>query len=164
VSKVLVVDDCEGTCTIIAEFVTRDIPEAIVSTATDGEETLRRVTEDQPSLLILNIIMGGKTGLEVLDEMRADGCDIPVILTSGYVTREELVSRGTLDDERVRFFAKPFTGDELVEAVREILPGEVIPLLPCGASHTARVTRRRPAVTRKRKWSPPRFGTRPPRK
>jgi len=119
--RILVVDDDQTTRLLIADLVRHEIPGATVTCAGDGEEALQRVAKEHPALLILNIMMPGKTGVEVLAEVRAARNRVPVILTSGYVTETELVERGTLRDTHVLFLRKPFRIAELAEAVRKCL-------------------------------------------
>ena len=118
--NILVVDDCPTMCDIIGECLVRELPDAVVSLAYDGDEALRRIAELAPSFVVLNIIMEGKTGFDVLAQLRAEGNDVPILLTSGYAG-EEVCRRRTLDDERVRFIGKPFKLDEFANKIRELL-------------------------------------------
>ena len=118
--KVLVVDDEPAMLRIVGETLLSAMPNVDVTYASDGEEALRRIGQDCPSVVVLNVVMPAKTGFEVLARVRADGNDVPVLLTSGSAA-EEVARRGTLDDQRVRFLAKPFKLDELVKEVDQLL-------------------------------------------
>lgn len=118
--KVLVVDDEPAMLEVVGETLLSAMPNVDVTYASDGEEALRRIGQDCPSVVVLNIAMAGKTGFEVLARIRADGNDVPVLLTSGSAA-VEVARRGTLDDQRVRFLAKPFKLDELVKEVDQLL-------------------------------------------
>ena len=118
--KILVVDDCPTTCDMIGECLKQKLPDADVNYAYDGDEALRRIAQNAPSVVILNIRMPGKSGLDVLEQIRADGNNVPVLLTSGYAG-EEVYRRGTLTDKRVRFLWKPFKLDELLATTKELL-------------------------------------------
>jgi DNA-binding response OmpR family regulator len=118
--NILVVDDCPTMCEIIRDSLVTDVPGAVVSLAYDGDEALRRIAELAPSLVVLNIVMPGKTGFDVLARVRADGNDVPILLTSGSAG-EEVFRRNTLADERVRFLNKPFRLAEFTDMVRELL-------------------------------------------
>lgn len=117
---ILVVDDCPEACTVIGEFLAEGMPEAAVEYAYSGDEALHRIAELKPSLVVLNIVMPGKTGFDVLEQLRADGNNVPVVLTSGTASAKVL-ARGTLNDERVRFLDKPFSWTTLVATVKALL-------------------------------------------
>ena len=118
--NILVVDDCDMMCVAIGEYLAEKLPDADLNYAYDGDEALRRIAELAPSLVILNIVMQGKTGFDVLAQVRANGNDVPVLLTSGYA-EEEVYRRGTLEDERVRFLCKPFKWDTFMATTKELL-------------------------------------------
>ena len=120
-AKILVVDDDQTTRVVIGDMIAERVPGVWLRYAADGPETLEYVNDDPPSLVVLNIMMPGKTGIEVLAEMRAAGQEVPVVLTSGYVRREELLERKVLDDPRVRFLRKPFRVDDLIRTVEELI-------------------------------------------
>jgi len=118
--KILVVDDCTTTCDMIGECLKQRLGDADVSYAHDGDEALRRIPELAPSLVVLNIMMEGKTGFDVLAQLRADGNNVPILLTSG-CAGEEVYRRGTLEDKRIRFVEKPFRWDTFAATARELL-------------------------------------------
>lgn len=51
--------------------------------APDRETTLRRVEHDPPELILLDYRLGAENGLELLQELKAKGCRVPVILLTG---------------------------------------------------------------------------------
>jgi DNA-binding NtrC family response regulator len=66
--------------------------------------------------------MPGKDGMSLLREVKEKWPNVPVIVMSGYATTDtvEEVSR----TDAVTFIAKPFTPDELVEAVAKVIEKE----------------------------------------
>lgn len=88
---------------------------------TSGEEALQRITEQRPALILLDIMMPGLNGFQVLERLRANAAtqSIPVIVVSTLVGKE-YVDRakrlGALD-----FFTKPFEPEQLVECMKRIL-------------------------------------------
>jgi CheY-like chemotaxis protein len=91
--------------------------------ADDGEESLEIARRLRPDVVILDMMMPRRTGLEVLTEMRSDQdlCDIPVIvLTAQPAAREEALREGA-DVVMV----KPFEPDEITAAVEEVLAERV---------------------------------------
>jgi two-component system, OmpR family, response regulator ResD len=115
---VLVVDD-EPT---IAEVVARYLERAGYETATagDGLEALRVAANRRPDLIVLDVMLPGLGGLEVLRRLgEADGSRTPVIL---------LTAKGEQDDKLVGlrdgaddYVVKPFSPRELVARVDAVL-------------------------------------------
>jgi two-component system response regulator ResD len=115
---VLVVDD-EPT---IAEVVARYLERAGYETATtgDGREALRLAAEHRPDLIVLDVMLPGLGGIEVLRRLAAAGGPrTPVIL---------LTAKGEHDDKLVGlrsgaddYMVKPFSPKELVARVDAVL-------------------------------------------
>jgi CheY-like chemotaxis protein len=97
-------------------------PYSIVE-ANDGEECLEVARRVRPDVLILDMMMPRRSGLEVLAEMRSDErlADMPVIvLTAQPATRDEAL-RAKAD----LVIVKPFEPDEITAAVEEVLAERV---------------------------------------
>ncbi len=93
--------------------------------AVDGEDALRRFEEhkDHVQLLLLDVIMPKKNGMEVYTEIKKTRPDIQVIFSSGY-TGDVLTGKGIIE-EGLSFISKPVSPHELLSKVREILDGKV---------------------------------------
>jgi CheY-like chemotaxis protein len=89
--------------------------------ARDGDEAVEQARLVQPDLILLDMMMPGKSGLEVLAELRRDPelRDIPVVMLTAraQVTDREAARLAGAD----RFLAKPFSPLELVYVVKELL-------------------------------------------
>jgi len=117
--KILVVDD-ESIVLESCKRVLEDCFEVILARSADvALDALRRETI---GMILLDIKMPDKDGMSLLKEVKAKWPNIPVIVMSGYATTEtvEQVSR----TEAATFIAKPFTPDELVEAVANVIEKE----------------------------------------
>jgi two-component system, OmpR family, response regulator ResD len=140
---VLVVDD-EPT---IAEIVARYLERAgyATETAPDGLEALRLSVERRPDLIVLDLMLPGLGGLEVLRRLRESDPHTPVILlTAKGEQNDKLVGlRSGADD----YVVKPFSPGELVARVdavlRRVLPqgGDSEPLRFDGLEIDARARR-----------------------
>lgn len=89
-----------------------------VITATSGADGLRMVRTEQPDLALVDIIMPGMSGLEVLTELKATS-GIPVILLTAKGTEEDRLHGLALGADD--YIAKPFRPEDLTERVRAAL-------------------------------------------
>ncbi|MEM7828392.1 MAG: response regulator [Candidatus Aenigmatarchaeota archaeon] len=80
--KILVVDDEEYIRVLYKEELEDEGYNVCV--ACDGEEALRKIEEERPDLVILDIKMPGINGIEVLRKLRQRWRDLPVILSTAY--------------------------------------------------------------------------------
>jgi two-component system response regulator AtoC len=98
-----------------------------VELAQNGEEVLRYMQAGQTpiSLLMLDILMPEKDGLETLREVRQLRPDLPIIMLSGASSPSNIVTAmkwGATD-----FLPKPMSHDNLVRAIQKVLPRPMLP-------------------------------------
>ena len=84
----------------------------------EPEEALRLVEEEQPQLVLLDLVLPGVDGIDLMKEM-LELTDVPVIFLSAY-GREELVAKA-FDMGAVDYVVKPFSSTELTARVRAAL-------------------------------------------
>lgn len=117
--RILIVDDEPHIRRILATRLTAEGFE--VAEASNGEEGLESIEEIPPDLVLLDLMMPGATGLEVLSEIRsrAEHGAMPVIILTakGQDTDRELALAGGATD----FVTKPFSPMKLVSRIHEIL-------------------------------------------
>ncbi|MFL5779603.1 MAG: response regulator transcription factor [Chloroflexota bacterium] len=89
-----------------------------VESASDGVSALDRVSELNPDILLLDVLMPGMSGLDVLREVR-ETHPVPIILLTGQ-TAPKNVSAG-LDHGADDYIAKPFHPTELAARIRAVL-------------------------------------------
>lgn len=89
-----------------------------VESATNGDETLRKVRDLQPALLVLDVMMPGPDGMEVCRHVRR-GSDLPIIMVSARGSDVDRIAglQFGADD----FVSKPFNPVELVARVQSVL-------------------------------------------
>ena|SRR5436853_370130 len=91
-----------------------------VRTASDGKEASKLYQAQPPELVITDIYMPNKDGLEVIMELRASFPKTRIIAISGQVTQKNMLPvASTLG--AVRTLAKPFTPQELLNTVNDVL-------------------------------------------
>jgi CheY-like chemotaxis protein len=103
----------------------RELVRAVLGTgyrfveAADGIEALELARELDPDLIVLDVMLPGLSGIEVLDALRRDEAlrSIPVVVVTAWSHAEVVAQVGAAD----RFVAKPFDPDELSSAVEELL-------------------------------------------
>ena len=116
-SRILVVDDDPPTRRLITAFFRNESIEVLE--ATDGESGLARVAADKPDLVLLDVHMDGMNGMEVLERLKAQWPDLPVVMLTGSHEIKDAVRAmhlGAFD-----YQTKPFTREELVVVVRRAL-------------------------------------------
>jgi CheY-like chemotaxis protein len=87
--------------------------------AEDGAEALALAAEERPDLIVLDVMLPGLSGIEVLEELRTDDAlkEIPVVVITAWSHAEIDAQVAGAD----RFVSKPFDPDELSAAVAELL-------------------------------------------
>ncbi|MGE5590152.1 MAG: response regulator [Bacillota bacterium] len=90
-----------------------------VTTATDGEEAMEQVRRNPPNLILLDIFMPRRDGLQVVADLRADRAlkDIPVVLISANPNLQDLPAAQYVQG----FLVKPFDLDELLSVIQRAL-------------------------------------------
>lgn len=115
--KILLVDDEEDFAVTLAERLR--LRGLKVETAFDGEQALEMIDKDLPQLVVLDVMMPGLGGMEVLQRVRTDYPDLPVVLLTGHgSTRDgiEGMRLGAFD-----YLMKPIKIEELVKKIEEAL-------------------------------------------
>jgi signal transduction histidine kinase/DNA-binding response OmpR family regulator len=115
--KILVADDRPDNVTLLTRYLQNEGYDYI--TAADGVETLERVRDHMPDLLLLDINMPKKDGFVVLEEIRADPAiqHIPVIiLTAARLDPADVQSGFNLGADD--YVMKPFDRRELMARIR----------------------------------------------
>lgn len=115
--KILIVDDEK----IIRDGCNRILSKENIEVhlAENGEMGLEKIRDKAFDCLLLDLMMPGLSGMQVLDEIRKAHPELIVIVITGYATVEnavEAMKRGAYD-----FIAKPFTPDQLRLVVRRAL-------------------------------------------
>lgn len=116
---ILLVEDDDAVRAVTRRALTRFGYSVLPACGGDEALALAREFPDEIDLLLTDIMMPGKNGVEVAEEVVEVRPDIRVFYMSGYAD-QDLVRQGLLKPG-TRFLQKPFTPQELAERVREIL-------------------------------------------
>jgi len=87
----------------------------------DGEEALASIARERPDLVVLDAMIPGANGFDVLARLRADArhADLPVLVLTAKgqpADREKMMALGAND-----FMTKPFSNQELLLRIRDLL-------------------------------------------
>jgi two-component system nitrogen regulation response regulator NtrX len=116
-SRILIVDDEQGIRKSLAGLLSDEGYEA--SVAADGEAALATLREHPPDLVLLDIAMPGRDGIDVLEEVRQAWPRLPVIMMSGHGTIETAVRATQLG--AFDFIEKPLGAEKLLLTIRHAL-------------------------------------------
>ena len=117
--RVLVVEDEPHIAEAIRFILRRD--GWAVETANDGAQALARVAADRPDVVLLDLMLPGQSGLDVLQALRAQPAlaDLPVILLTA---RGQAGARDLAREYGASLYmSKPFANGDLLAAVRQLV-------------------------------------------
>lgn len=115
-AKVLIIEDDQGILKFLRRGLTYEGYE--VAIAEDGEQGLELAQEENPDLVILDLMLPGIDGLEVCRRLRADG-EVPILMLTA---KDETNDRVTgLDMGADDYMVKPFEFKELLARIRALM-------------------------------------------
>jgi two-component system, NtrC family, nitrogen regulation response regulator NtrX len=113
-ARILVVDDEESIRRTLSA-VLRDEGYPVIL-ARDGDEALAKAALEQPDVVLLDVAMPGKDGIEVLGRLKEEMPGLPVVMMSGHGTIETAVKATKLG--AWDFIEKPLSIDKVLVAIR----------------------------------------------
>ncbi len=119
-AEVLLVEDDEFLRTLVAQKLTQEGFK--VKAAIDGNEAFGIIKEKLPNIILLDLILPGMDGFEILDLLKKnpETSAIPVIVLSNLGQRED-VDRATAAGAEAYLIKANFTPGEIVQKIRSIL-------------------------------------------
>src|SRR5881397_4178982 len=129
--RVLVVDDEPDITALVAYHLAK--AGYRVTTAANGTEALRSAREERPDLVVLDLMLPGLSGYDILAELRRreETRDVGVILLTARKEEADRIKGLTLGADD--YLAKPFSPQELVLRVRAVLRRLAAPPVAAGA-------------------------------
>lgn len=115
--KVLVVDDEPNIVDLLT--VSLKFQGFEVETASSGQEALTKARQFQPDAFILDVMMPGMDGFELLTKLREEGMDGPVLYLTAKDAVEERIHGLTIGADD--YVTKPFSLEEVITRLRVIL-------------------------------------------
>ena len=117
--KILIADDEPNIVISLEYLMKREGYEVII--ARDGTQALEAILRERPSLVLLDVMMPGKTGFDVCQEVRATPGvkDTPILMLTAK-GRDTDIAKG-LAMGATAYMAKPFSTKEIAAKVRDML-------------------------------------------
>ena len=115
--RILIVEDDKK----VASFLERGLREEgyAVDVAHDGTDGLMKAHVYDYDLLLLDVMLPGRTGYEIVRELRSAGKTVPILMLTALDAKEDVVRGLNLGADD--YLAKPFSLDELIARVRALL-------------------------------------------
>ena len=116
IGHILVVDDDDGIRNLVKKFLNEN--NFLVTTSMDAEDANKKIQIIKFDLIVLDVMMPGKSGLEFIKENKKE-LETPIILLTAKGEPDDRVQgleRGADD-----YLAKPFEPKELILRIRKIL-------------------------------------------
>lgn len=116
IQKILVVDDSKTELHHLNELLTKK--GFAVRTAENGEEAMRRLSEEKPDLILMDVVMPGQNGFQLTRSITRDAryADIPVIMCTSKNQETDKVwgmRQGARD-----YIVKPVNSEELMTKIK----------------------------------------------
>ena len=115
-NMVLIIDDDEKLCKLLREYLDDNGFKAL--TLADGSGVMKAIQEESPEIVILDIMLPGKDGLEVLREIRRDHAIPVIMLTAKGEDTDRIVGLELGADD---YLPKPFNPRELLARMKAVL-------------------------------------------
>ena len=123
-NRILLVDDDSNLRSTVEEFLTRE--NYLITSAKNAEEAVEKINEANKAqhtfdLLIFDVLMPGKNGLELAKSIRAQGLNTPLIFITGVFKNQANQATAMKKLRAHAFIIKPFNGEELLVAIKEAI-------------------------------------------
>ena len=115
-NKVLIIDDDEKLCKLLKEYLEANGFKVIA--LADGSDVKKTLQKESPEMVILDIMLPGKDGLEVLKEIRLDHTLPVIMLTAKGDETDRIVGLELGADD---YLPKPFNPRELLARMKAVL-------------------------------------------
>lgn len=116
-ARILVVDDNKDFCEGAQEIL--EMEGHLVTIAHDGDESVIRLKENQPELVLMDLRMPKMNGVRTFDKMREMVPDIPVIIVTAFP--DEQVISEALRKGAIACLEKPLDFEQILTIINHVL-------------------------------------------
>src|SRR4030066_476505 len=120
--KILIADDHAIVREGLKQILSQTPDMVVVAEASNGQEAIDKLARNNIDLIVLDISMPGKDGLDVLSEIMSKRPQLPVLILSIYPAEQYAVR--VLKAGASGYLTKERAPDELVKAIRQISEGK----------------------------------------
>ena len=116
-ARILIVDDDKGICMILSDLMKKEGFETL--TVYDGEKALKTIQSEVPDLLLVDMMLPGMDGMEVLKRTRELDQELPVVFITAHADSRgavKAIKAGAHD-----YLSKPFDNYEVIRVVHRAL-------------------------------------------
>ncbi len=118
--KILIIDDEAPVRKMLSKLLTTHNYETLE--AENGKVGIKLYNEHHPDLIITDLIMPEKEGMECIRELKKINPDIKIIaISGGGVTNSDIYLKVAKKLGAIRTFSKPIRNNDLIKAIEEIL-------------------------------------------
>lgn len=120
--KILLADDHPVVRKGLRQILQEEFPGAYIGEVSDGEALIRRVIAEDWDVVVTDLMMPGRSGLEALEQVKKIKPKLPVVVIS--IHSEELYALRALKAGASGYLKKDMAPEELVKAITVVLSGK----------------------------------------
>jgi two-component system, chemotaxis family, chemotaxis protein CheY len=115
-AKILIADDSQFMRKVLNDILTKNGYTELVE-AENGVQAIEKFASEKPDLMLMDIIMPEKDGIEVLKEIVPNGANVLVVSAVG---QEDMIKQAT-DAGAKGYIVKPFEEEQVMEEVKKLI-------------------------------------------
>jgi len=120
--RLLIADDHEIVRKGLRVLLETSTEVEVVGEAANGKEALSKAAQYRPDLILLDLVMPGKDGLEVIKEIKNNFPSVKILVLTSYSEEEKLAQ--ALKEGALGYLLKDSSPEELLEAIKEVSQGK----------------------------------------
>lgn len=120
--KILLVDDHQIVIQGLRNLIALETDMEVADEASSGDEALKLVRKNHYDVMVLDISMPDKNGVDTLHELKHIAPDLPVLMLSGYA--EEQYALNLMRSGCKGYLSKDADSDEIIHAIRTVAKGK----------------------------------------
>ncbi len=120
--RILIADDHTVVRKGLRQILLDEFPSAQITEVADAEELIKKVMDEKWDVVVSDLSMPGRSGLDALQQIKLSHPDLPVLILS--IHPEEQYALRALKSGAAGYLSKDTAPDELVKAVQKVLLGK----------------------------------------
>lgn len=124
-NKILIIEDNESYLSILSQKFT--LEEFDVITAKDGDEGVKKALDNKPNIVLIDLLLPKKNGIEIMEELRQSewGKNVPLIILTN-VNPDDEILQTIMKNKPTYYLIKPEVKlEEILEKVKELSKNSV---------------------------------------